>query len=56
MGRRITRRPKAPSNSLPRKKQYLPPRIVEYGSAAKLSASKPGSFADGANSILMTAC
>ena len=28
---------------------YVPPRLVEYGSAAKLSAYKPGSINDGAN-------
>jgi len=30
-------------------KPYQPPKIVDYGSTAKLSATKPGSKSDGAN-------
>ena len=37
-------------------KKYVTPKLVEYGSTAKLSAAKPGSTADGANSIHMTPC
>jgi hypothetical protein len=32
-----------------RKKAYVPPKLVEYGSASKLSAVKPGPLADGPN-------
>jgi hypothetical protein len=35
-------------------KKYVTPKLIEYGSTSKLSASKPGSFADGANTIHMT--
>ena len=37
-------------------KKYVTPKLIEYGSTSKLSASKPGSFADGSNSIFMTEC
>ena len=34
--------------------KYVTPRLIEYGSTAKLTASKPGSQLDGSNSIHMT--
>ena len=37
-------------------KKYVQPKLIEYGSTSKLSASKPGSQSDGANSIHMTQC
>ena len=39
-----------------RRKAYLTPKLVEYGSASKLTTAKPGSNPDGANSIKMTQC
>ena len=32
-----------------RTKAYVPPKLVEYGTASKLSAAKPGPVADGPN-------
>ena len=37
-----------------KRKKYVTPKLIEYGSTSKLSAAKPGSFADGANSNRMT--
>lgn len=34
--------------------KYVTPKLVEYGSTAKLNASKPGSFTDGSNTLHMT--
>jgi hypothetical protein len=42
--------------STSRRKTYLTPKLVEYGSASKLTTAKPGSNPDGANSTMMTPC
>ena len=39
-----------------RRKTYLTPKLVEYGSASKLTTAKPGTKSDGTNSIKMTGC
>jgi hypothetical protein len=39
-----------------RRKTYLAPKLVEYGSASKLTTAKPGTNPDGANSIKKTPC
>ena len=48
-GRRTDRKTKGSE-----RKKYAAPKLIEYGSTSKLSASKPGTTLDGANSIHMT--
>jgi hypothetical protein len=50
------RRGSTQHGSTGRRKTYLAPKLVEYGSASKLTTAKPGSNPDGANSIKKTPC
>ena len=36
-----------------KKKKYVAPKLIEYGSTAKLSANKPGSVYDGTSPLMM---
>jgi hypothetical protein len=37
-----------------KRKVYVTPKLIEYGSTSKLSAAKPGSVLDGSNSVHKT--
>ena len=39
-----------------RRKEYVAPRVIDYGSTSKLSAAKPGPNGDGGNTARKTGC
>ena len=48
-------RPDAEASGAKRtKKAYVQPKVIDYGSISKLSASKPGGALDGGNPSMMT--
>ena len=46
----------APDGSEPRRRTYVPPELVEYGTVSKLTQSGTGSFNDGGGMMMMMVC
>jgi hypothetical protein len=46
----------APDGSEPRRRTYVPPELVEYGTVSKLTQAGNGSFNDAAGMMMMMAC
>ncbi len=46
----------APDKSEPRRRTYIPPELVEYGTVSKLTQTGTGSFNDAGGMMMMMSC